>query len=37
MMFEKIDSNHDGQFTYDDFVRCAGDKKQISNQETNAA
>lgn len=26
-MFRKIDSDNDGMFTYDDFVKCAGDKK----------
>lgn len=27
MLFRRIDSDQDGQFTYDDFVRCAGEKK----------
>ena len=26
MMFERIDSNHDGDFDYDDFIRCYGNK-----------
>lgn len=34
-MFRKIDSNQDGQFTYDDFVRSAGDKKQIDTPAIN--
>ena len=32
MVFEKIKSNDEDHFTYDDFVRSAGDKKSLQTE-----
>ena len=36
MVFKRIDSDNDGQFTYDDFVRCAGDKRELPSKTTHS-